>query len=91
MPTPPQAKFSVKCLGLPGGGGMVTLGNDWHITNAFDDSNLSQETYAIDTWRNVKTLWDMVANTWLQSFRGLYGDQASYRNTASSISSLSET
>ena len=46
------------------------------ITHVLDSGNLSQEIFAVDTWRAViYTFWDMVASTCLRSFR-LYGDQA---------------
>ena len=32
------------------------------VTHVFDNSNLSQEIFAIDTWGAVICFWDMVAN-----------------------------
>ena len=56
------------------------------VMYVFDNSNISQEIFAIDTlraiWENIYyikliyALWEMVASTCLRSFR-LYGDQAS--------------
>ena len=53
------------------------------ITHVFDNSNLSQEIFAIGTWGAVICFWDMVASTCLRSFRpglslGSYFWQSNY-------------
>ena len=45
------------------------------LTHVFDNSNFSQELFAIDTWRAVICSFGHNASTCLRSFR-LYGDQA---------------
>ena len=45
------------------------------VTHVFDNRNLSQEIFAIDTWRDVICFSDMAVSTCLLSFR-LYGHQA---------------
>ena len=45
------------------------------VTHVFDNSNLSQETFAIDTWRAVVCSLGHGRKHMLRSFR-LYGDQA---------------
>ena len=50
----------------------------FHVVTHVFYSNLSQEIFAIDTWRAVNTRWDMVAHTCLRSFRLHYMETRLY-------------
>ena len=61
----PWTRLSVRIIG-------VIKTQFFHmVMYVFDNSNISKEIFAIDTY----AIWEMVASTCLRSFR-LYGDQA---------------